>query len=580
MTPLQLCPPPRECTSRGGVFSSPLRTCRIPESWRSDLSGAISELTGFELVPAGADFEVTSDTTLPPEGYRLEIGDVIGIAAADAAGARHALITLAAIRDQSPDGHLPQLSILDHPDFPVRGFMLDISRCKVPTMESLKRMAQHLARLKYNQLQLYTEHTFRFSEHECVWRDASPMTSEEVRELDAHCSALGIELVPNLNSFGHMERWLRHSEYHHLAECPDGFETRWSGRSPWGATLKPDEASLEFMSRLYDEFLPCFSSGLFNVGCDETWELGQGASAERCGESGTTRVYLEYLKSIHERVSARGRRMMFWGDIILHEPELIPELPQDVIAMNWGYEANHPFDSETSAFSEAGIPFYVCPGTSSWRALIGRTGNMLSNVRNAAVNGLTQGASGFLLTDWGDEGHHQYWPFSWPGIVAAACCAWHLDGFMEESVGSMIDHVFDIPGGTGELLMDCGRCCELTGAAPANSNLFHHLLFGKGVPDAYRETVSIATLNATHDDLSSLMVRAEAIEGMTGEEIRNGLHMAMCAVSLGLAGFGAPPDGFNDVNARESLALEHERLWRLRNRSGGLAESLSALRSA
>ena len=35
---------------------------------------------------------------------------------------------------------------------------------------------------------------------------------------------------------------------------------------------------------------------------------------------------------------------MMWDDIIIKYPELIPELPKDMIAMIWGYEADHPFD--------------------------------------------------------------------------------------------------------------------------------------------------------------------------------------------------------------------------------------------
>ena len=82
--------------------------------------------------------------------------------------------------------------------------------------------------------------------------------------------------------------------------------------------------------------------------------------------------------------------MMFWGDIILHKPELIPELPKDVIALNWGYDADHPFDRGREAFRDAGVPFYVCPGTSSWITLAGRTDNAIANLRDAATNGLQE----------------------------------------------------------------------------------------------------------------------------------------------------------------------------------------------
>ena len=118
-----------------------------------------------------------------------------------------------------------------------------------------------------------------------------------------------------------------------------------------------------------------FRAQLFNVGCDETFDIGLGQSQSRSQQRGRERVYLDFLLKIHAAVRQRGRTMMFWGDIILNQPQLLAELPRDVIALNWGYEANHPFDKETAAFRDAGVPFYVCPGTSSWCSISGRTDN-------------------------------------------------------------------------------------------------------------------------------------------------------------------------------------------------------------
>ena len=52
--------------------------------------------------------------------------------------------------------------IEDSPTLNRRGFMLDISRCKVPTMEELFRLIDLLALIGYNELQLYIEHTSDF----------------------------------------------------------------------------------------------------------------------------------------------------------------------------------------------------------------------------------------------------------------------------------------------------------------------------------------------------------------------------------------------------------------------------------
>jgi hypothetical protein len=145
-------------------------------------------------------------------------------------------------------------------------------------------------------------------------------------------------------------------------------------------------------------------------------------------------VYVNFLKAIHAEVSARGRRMMFWGDIVLHYPDLIRELPKDSIALNWGYEADHPFNRETRQFARSGIPFYVCPGTSTWMSLIGRHDNALANLRRAADAGRRRGAIGYLITDWGDGGHPQPLAVSYLPYLAGASFSWCARSFDEAAL--------------------------------------------------------------------------------------------------------------------------------------------------
>ena len=90
-----------------------------------------------------------------------------------------------------------------------------------------------LASLKVNQVQLYSEHTFAYRDHPTVHAEASPLDAEEIRQLDAFCRARHVELVPNQNCLGHMNRWLAHEPYRPLAIAPDGFV------DPYGITGPP-----------------------------------------------------------------------------------------------------------------------------------------------------------------------------------------------------------------------------------------------------------------------------------------------------------------------------------------------------
>ena len=148
-----------------------------------------------------------------PEAYSLKLeNDQINAHDRNCIGSiSWAIQSVSGITVSEAGTKIPGFVIEDSPSLNRRGFMLDISRCKVPTMEELFRLIDLLALIGYNELQLYIEHTFRFQDHETVWKDASPVSAEEIRQIDRYCAERFIELVPNLNSFGHFERWLCHA---------------------------------------------------------------------------------------------------------------------------------------------------------------------------------------------------------------------------------------------------------------------------------------------------------------------------------------------------------------------------------
>ena len=358
--------------------------------------------------------------------------------------------------------------------------MLDISRDQVPTLATLELLADTLASWKINQLQLYTEHTFAYAGHEEVWRGWSPLTPADVRTLDDLCHERGIELVPNQNSFGHLHRWLVHHPYRRLAECPEGLEHAWSNGRKEPFSLCPiDPGSLVLLDDLYEQLLPCFRSGRFNVGLDETIDLGQCRSQQACATHGRGRVYLDFLRQIHDRVTAWGRRMMFWGDIALEHPELLRDVPGDSTLLLWGYEADHAFAEQAGKLGRSGLEFHVCPGTSSWLSFGGRWSNALANLAAAAVAGVEHGARGFLITDWGDRGHLQPLAVSLAPLLAGACFAWNAEAARSPEalpVAELVDR-WATPGvATGAAALALGDAHLATGKKLKNSTAPFHLL--------------------------------------------------------------------------------------------------------
>jgi len=423
-------PTPRSARREAGWFrfvdDTPIVLAR--GSGRVDFTSALAlrdQLAGVGVSPVveshregvapGAHVSLRTDPGLAGEAYRLSVAPQrIEIAAGSSAGLRWGVETLRQLVDAR--GRVPACSIEDAPSIAFRGVMLDVSRGKVPKPETVREIVDLCARTKLNVLMLYTEHTFRFRRHPRIGAQDSPLDAETMRELDAYAADRCVELIPCLQSLGHMSHVLKHPEYAHLDETRDGW------------TLSPAEAgTYELLRDLYDEYLPNFRSGRLNANCDEPWDLCRGKSKAREAELGPGGVYLEHVRRIQELAARNGKRMMIWGDVVHQHPERIPEIDRDLVLLDWWYEADFDFD-RVKVFAENGIEFWVCPGTSSWNCLFPRVETSSLNIERWADAGRRHGASGFLNTDWGDYGHYNLQGNSWFGYAYGAERSWSAAG--------------------------------------------------------------------------------------------------------------------------------------------------------
>lgn len=236
---LLLFPNPREITLSQGSFHFPTSgSIVLPNMEEQSAMPAARKLQ--EVIAQTLNLQLTLSIGLRPtvvsvcnfnyvpllsaQAYEIVVEQKgIVVSYSSPVGAFYAAATLKQIIEQSGKS-IPQLHIRDEPDFGARGLLIDISRNKIPKQETLYRIIDLMADLKMNELQLYIEGApFAYESFPQVWELETPITGEEILLLDAYCKARYIELVPNQNSFGHMEGWLSRPEFNALAEIPEGF---------------------------------------------------------------------------------------------------------------------------------------------------------------------------------------------------------------------------------------------------------------------------------------------------------------------------------------------------------------------
>jgi hypothetical protein len=371
-------------------------------------------------------------TTINEEGYLLSVTpESVVIAGASPAAVFYGLQTLKQlVRGEGSAAYIQGVRIIDWPAMRWRGVSDDISRGPIPTVNYIKRQLRTFAAYKLNMHSFYMEHTFSSQAHPLIGSEGGSLTPDEIRELVAYARSYHIELVPEQQTFGHLHKALRYEKYNSLAE------------TPYGDVLSPQqEGTYKLIADWYRELNDLFPGKFFHIGEDETFELGEGQSREAARAKGVGAVYFEHLNRVRDLLKQYDRKLIFWGDIAFNHPNLIGNIPKEMIVANWDYVPKESYDSRIKPFKEAGLEQFVCPGVWGWNQIFPNVDASSTNIINFVRDGQAAGATGMLNTTWDDDGESLF-EMTWYGIVLGAAAAWQSEPVDQKSFDADFDWAF------------------------------------------------------------------------------------------------------------------------------------------
>ncbi|HUA91288.1 MAG TPA: glycoside hydrolase family 20 zincin-like fold domain-containing protein [Terracidiphilus sp.] len=307
---------------------------------------------------------------------------------------------------------LPSGTVRDWPAMRYRGIDDDLSRGPFPTLEFQKHQIRVFASFKINIYSPYFEHTLLYSDHPLAAPPGSALTPSEAAELVAYARQYHVTIVPEQEAFGHLHHVLKYELYQDEAE------------TPYGHVLAPGQpATLPLIKDWFTQIAQEFPSPFIHIGADETWDLGIGRTQDQVQAQGYGPVYMAFLKQIHDELAPLNRRLLFWGDIGDENPDAVPNLPKDMIAVPWNYSANTDFDKLIEPFAKAGMETWVAPGDSNWNEVFPMAQNALWNIQRFIREGQRLGSTGALTTVWNDDGEGLF-NMDWYSLLFGAVAAW------------------------------------------------------------------------------------------------------------------------------------------------------------
>ena len=242
------------------------------------------------------DFEIIE---VPSEGvtvYYDGISAKVGGATTPAL-ARAYMLLAKGVTEGKKSIHIEQTACFD-----VCGVMLDMSFGSVTKPAGVKKYLDYMALFGMNMLMLYTEDTYEVEQYPLFGYQRGRYTLAELQDLDAYAAELGIEIIPCIQTFGHMKQFLRYKANAAIKEN----ET---------VLLPGEEQTYELIDACIATCRKAFRTSRIHIGCDETRGLGFGASFKRDGFRDHFEVFNEHITRVVDICKKYDFRPMMWSDM-------------------------------------------------------------------------------------------------------------------------------------------------------------------------------------------------------------------------------------------------------------------------
>ena len=224
--------------------------------------------------------------------------------------------------------------------------MIDASRCAVPTVKTMHRTLDYLALMGYDMAMLYTEDTVKLENRPYFGYMRGRYTKEDLKAIDDYAYAYGIEMIPCIECYGHMERYLAWSEAAPIKDTEK-------------VLLAREEKTFRFLDELISTVSSCFRSNRIHIGMDEAWGMGRGKFMDRHGYVSPFEIFSEYMERLVEITNKYGLKPMMWSDMYFRNgspshqyydesieipTEVAARIPKEVELVFWHYGEKYQCD--------------------------------------------------------------------------------------------------------------------------------------------------------------------------------------------------------------------------------------------
>ena len=288
--------------------------------------------------------------------------------------------------------------------------MAECSRNAVMNLPFAKLYLRRLALMGYDSMMLYTEDTYELPDYPYFGRQRGRYTMDELKELDDYAFSLGIELIPCIQTLGHLERALQWKAFDAVKDTSD-------------ILLVGEEKTYALIDEMLRVCRSCFRSHRINLGLDEAHTLGRGQYMDLHGARKTSDIMLEHIARVNEICRRYDFAPMMWSDMFFRmafngayyvwegeiSKEVMDKVPEGVTLIYWDYYSCEPQRARFSHMIDCHLKFphnktAFAGGAWGWSGFAPHLRFSLKASRMQLDECRKRGMTDLIVTTWGSNG--------------------------------------------------------------------------------------------------------------------------------------------------------------------------------
>ncbi len=289
------------------------------------------------------------------------------------------------------------------------GSMIDCSRNAVMKVSEVKRYIDCLEKMGYNMLMLYTEETYELDNQPMFGYLRGRYSREELKEMVQYGEEHGIELIPCIQTLGHLGHIFRWRPYEGLCDQGD-------------TLLVDEEKTYELIDSMFKTVKECFHSKKVHIGMDEAYGIGRGRYFDKHGYVDHFDLLERHLKRVSDMAKSYELEPIMWSDMFFAladgqyyhydnsdviTPEIADRVPEGVGLVYWDYFTSEKKQCDTmlEAHQHFHNPIWFAGGGLTWSGFTPHNVLAQHNLGVAAKSCREHNVGNFIVTCWGDDGN-------------------------------------------------------------------------------------------------------------------------------------------------------------------------------